>query len=528
MRKWLAIPLVLIIVSVTFLGIGTLTSCGGGGTVGEQKAENTIITALTDFGAEATDPTLYESIWGWSMYDSLITTDKDGKYVGEVAKSWTVSPDGLTWTFTIRDDIKFWDGVKLTAQDVLFTMTRFTSEQSQNPWSSGLRANMDSISAPNDTTFIFKTLKPELPLSTSFAATRILPKAYFEKMGEEGFRNSPMGSGPWIFVEHTPETSFTMKANKDYWDKPLRPAFDYVKEIQVPEEATQIAMFRNGEVDIPFGVTVSQRAALEKEGFRTQQIGLMAPVVLNIQGSWWPSAGAVHDIRIREALSLAINRQELCDTIYEGQATPGGLFALMPGGFGVTDDLIKADPYDPDKAKQLMKDAGYPGAFSNPVIHMYTTAGPAMELFQAVQQYWEKVGFQVKIEIVEASVWLAYFFNTPLVTGNEPNVGWMWSWTGGAFDSTYMQKNLLTTQGVHQMLQDPNVDKLYTDYLTNIDPSKSFNLFNAFLKAGYGQRICIGLVLTKPLVLVSKKLGEFTYGTWLYYSDAYAGIKKPK
>jgi peptide/nickel transport system substrate-binding protein len=483
--------------------------------------------ALTDFGAEATEPTLYESIWGWAMYDSLITTDASGKFIGEVAKSWTVSPDGKTWTFTIRDDIKFWDGTPLTAQDVLFTMTRFTSKESTNPWSSGLRNNMESISAPNATTFIFKTVKPELPLSTSFAASRIIPKAYFEKVGLEGFRNKPMGSGPWMFVEHTPETSFTMTANTNYWDAANVPEYEFVKEIQVPEEATQIAMYRNGEIDMAFGITVSQRVALEREGYRSQQIGLMAPVVLNIQGSWRTEAGPVHDIRIREALSLAINRQELCDTIYEGQATPGGLFALQPAGFGVTDALIKADPYDPAKAKSLMAAAGYPGAFASPVIHMYTTAGPAMELMQAIQQYWTKVGFQVKIEVVELTIWLAYFFNTPIVTGKEPNVGWMWSWTGGAFDSTYMQKNLLTTDGVHQMLKDPAVDKLWADYLSNTDPTKSFDMFNKFLTAGYSQRICIGLVLTKPMLPVSDKLGAFTTNTHLYYADAYSGIKHP-
>jgi len=549
MRKWLAIPLVLVVLVMMLGSCGTTaTTTPVATSVAPPPASTTaapppttttpppptkvapwgqIVTALTSFGAEATDPTLYESIWGWSMYDSLITTSADGKFIGEVAKDWKVSADGLTWTFNIRTDIKFWDGTPLTAQDVLFTMTRFTSDKSQNPWSSGLKANMDSISAPDDHTFIFKTLRPELPLSTSFAATRILPKAYFEKIGEAAFRDTPMGSGPWEFVEHTPNTSFTMKANVNYWDPTNVPTYATVKEIMVPEEATQIAMFRNGEVDLPMGVTTSQRVSLEKEGFKSVQIGLLSPVVLMIQGSFMPQAGPMHDIRIRKALSLALNRQEICDTIYEGQATPGGLFALQPGGFGVTDDLIAADPYDPTQAKALMKEAGYPASFANPTIHIYTTAGPAMELLQAIQQYWTEVGFQVKIEILESTVWLAYFFNTPIKTGDEPNVGWMWSWTGGAFDSTYMQKNALTTQGVHQMMRDPAVDKLYADYLANIDPAKSFNMFNAFLKAGYGQRVCIGICMTKPMVLKSDKLGEFTTNTWLYYSDAYSGIKHP-
>lgn len=536
MKKALLISLVLLIMASIFL-----SGCGEKTTTTTKPAtttpttstptgpSGTINVAIADFSAEATDPTLYESIWGWAMYDSLITTSNDGRYIPEVAESWDVSADGLTWTFHIREDIYFWNGEQLTAEDVNFTLTRFTSEESTNPWSSGLRANLDSMRVVDKFTYEFKTVKPELPLTSSFAATRIIAKNYYESVGQDAFRKSPMGSGPWIFVEHIPETSFKMKANTNYWDAKNVPEFEYVIEYQVPEEATQIAMFKRGEIDMPMGITAASRAELIDLGYRTQKIGLSAPVVLNFQGTWFEKAGATHDIRIREALSLAINRQELCDTIYEGNAVPGGLFALQPGGFGVTDDLIAPDPYDVAKAKQLMADAGYPDAFDNPVITLFTTSAPAgMELMQAVQAYWMEVGFQVKVEILEATVWMAYFFNTLGMTEEDPNVGWAWAWTGGSADSTYMQKNLLTTAGVHQMLRDPAVDQLYQDYLTNTDPDKAFDLFNKFLKAGYSQRICIGLVLSEPLFAISHKLGEFTTNTHMYYSDTYSGIKHPR
>ncbi len=514
--------------ATTTTTMGTTTKPTSTVTTTAPEPTGTIYIALTDFSAEATEPTLYESTWGWSMYDSLITTNEAGQYIGEVADSWSTSADGLTWTFKLRKDIKFWNGDPLTSADVLFTMQRFTSEESTNPWSSGLRINLDSISAPDPYTFVFKTKTPELPLTSSFAATRIIPKNYFESIGLEAFRKAPMGSGPWKFVEHIPETSFTLEANTEYWDTPNIPEFKYCVQLQVPEEATQIAMFKNGEIDIPLGLTTSSRIRLEELGFQTRKIGLSSPTVLNIQGSWLPEADAMYDIRLREALSLAIDRQELCDTIYEGQAVPGGMFALQPGGFGVTEDIIAPDPYDPGKAKQLMADAGYPGAFADPVIHLYTTAGPGMELMQAVQGYWEEVGFQVQIEILEATVWMAYFFNTLGMKAEDPNVGWIWAWTGGAADSTYMQKNLLTSYGVHQMLRDPEVDALWDAYITNTDTSKSFQMFNDFLRAGFSKKVCIGLVLSEPLIVVSPKLGEFTSNTHLYYSDAIAGIKQPK
>jgi peptide/nickel transport system substrate-binding protein len=553
MRKWLAIPLVLII-AVTMI----LASCGKSETTTvinptptatqpiqtttqptqttvvptatEKVAPwGTIVTALTDFGVESLDPNLYNSNWGWSLYDNLINTNDAGTYIPWIATSWSTSVDGLTWTFKIRDDVYFSNGDKLTSADVMFSMTRFASTDSQSPWSSGLRANLASMSAPDATTFIFVCQKPELPLISTFAATSILPKNYFESVGSDGFRLAPVGSGAWKFVSHVAQTNFVMEANENYWDPANIPVYKYVKEIQVPEEATQIAMFKNGEVDIPTGITVSSRVQLQREGYRLQPLGLNAPIVLNMQGTNVETA-AVGNFDVRMAMSYAINRQELCDTIYEGQAVPGGLFALQPGGFGATTDLVAmgADPYNTAKAKELLAKANYPDAFTNPKITLITTAGPALDLLQAIQAYWVAVGLQVEIKTMETSTLFSYIFNakTPL-TAASPNVGYLWAWTFGAADSTYMQKNLLCSYGVHGCLNDPAVDKLYEDFLANTDISKSLDMFVAFLRAGNAHRGTIGICMTLPLIAVSDKLGEFTTHLTQYYANAYSGIKHP-
>jgi len=384
------------------------------------------------------------------------------------------------------------------------------------------------METPDDYTFIFVTKTPELALSTSFAATYILPKKYFESIGQEAFRVTPMGSGPWKFVEHIPETSWKCEANTSYWDPSLIPAFQYYEETQIPEMATQVAMFKNGEIDIPVGITTDMRVELENQGYRHQWIGLSSPVVLNIQGTWFKNKTfATQDIRIRKAMSYAINRQELCDTYYRGTAVPGGKFALMPGGKGAAADIIAPDPYDPTQAKALMAEANYPAAFQDPVIHLYTTAGAGLDFMQAIQGYWDAVGFQTKIEVVEATVWLAYFFNPAGMTEDSPNIGWIWSWTGGAFDSTYMQRNLLTSYGVHNMCHLPEVDALWDKFIVETDAAKSDQYFEDFLRAGFANYDCIGLVLVEPYVIVSDRLGEFTKNTHQYYNQTYAGIKHP-
>jgi ABC-type transport system substrate-binding protein len=557
MRKWLAIPLILVIAFIMLIGscgnstttttssttttttkTSTTTSTSTSTTTKTSTSTTTttqptavapwgtIRVAISDFGSEATDPTFYESTWGWAIYDSIITTNGQGKFIGKVAETWDVTPDGKTWTFHLRKDIKFHNGDPLTSADVLFTMTRFTSTSSQNPWSPGLRNNLDHMATPDDYTFVFVTKTPELALSTSFAATYILPKKYFESIGQDAFRVTPMGSGPWKFVEHIPETTWKITANTKYWDPTLIPSYEFVVETQVPEMATQVAMFKNGEIDIPMGITTDMRVELENQGYKHQWLGLSSPVVLNIQGTWFDKSFATKDIRIRKALSYSINRQELCDTFYRGTAVPGGKFALMPGGKGAAADIIAPDPYDPVQAKKLMAEAGYPGAFADPVIHLYTTAA-GINLMQAVQGYWDAAGFQTKIEILESTVWLAYFFNPAGMTIDSPNIGWIWGWTGGAFDSTYMQRNLLTSYGVHNMVHDPAVDALWDKFIKETDPKLSDQYFTDFLRLGFASYACIGLCMVEPYIVVSDRLGEWTKNTHLWYSLAYAGIKHP-
>src|SRR4030042_651052 len=249
MKKLLLVPIFLMLAAVLIF-----TSCGGTATTtatqptatqptatqptatqptGTQPIKpepyGTITIGSTDFSYESTDPVYYESFWGWSMYEPIITWDPDGNYVGNddadwactVADSWSISEDGNTWTFKIHKGLKAWNGEPITAEDVKWSVDRFGDMTvSTNPWSFFLSTmyNTKSTAVIDDYTFEFVTNHPEPALVVPFAWTRVLPKDYFESVGQEEFRKNPMGSGPWKFVEHTPETSFTMEANTDYWN----------------------------------------------------------------------------------------------------------------------------------------------------------------------------------------------------------------------------------------------------------------------------------------------------------------------
>jgi peptide/nickel transport system substrate-binding protein len=488
--------------------------------------QGTITIATTDFGVEATDPTLFESTWSWYYCDSLIAFDDQGNYIGEVAEDWNLSEDGKTWTFYIREGMKFHNGDPVTAHDVHFTMERFCSNESKNPWSNQLRDEIVSHRVIDDYTYEYITKTPQPQLVDTFCWVRIMSKTYFDEVGEEQWRAHPIGSGPWKFVEHVPEISFKVEANTEYWRPEHVPYFQYLVDLQVPEEATQVAMLKRGEIDIPMGLTTDRRVELEEEGYETRLQGLPPATVLAIIGSHLEGAGAVHDIRIRKALSYAINRQELCDTFWRGEATPGGRFFLAPGGYGVTDDLIEPDPYDPDLAKSLMAEAGYPDAFEKPVIVAFTTAGPGVDMWQAIMGYWDKVGFQTELKIVDMAIFLQYVFLQAL-QGDEEFLGYIWSWAGSAFNGTAYCRNMNTSYGIHQVTVNDEVTALFDKFVTELDPDLAVQYYTDWQRATKELWTTFGIAYVLPKLIVSDKIGEFTVNPHMFFNDAACGVKHP-
>ncbi|HET6317343.1 MAG TPA: ABC transporter substrate-binding protein, partial [Chloroflexota bacterium] len=441
----------------------------------------TLRYANPDFGQESMDPIVIDSLWGWAMYDALLTFDPQGNVIGNVAESYDITPDGLTWTFKIRKGIKFWNGDPLTAQDVAWSLTRFGSKESTNPWSPYILKNNESITAKDDDTVVFKALKPEPALKIPFAWTRILPKNYFEKVGQDGFRAAPMGSGPYKFVKWTPKTSMEYEANTDYWGTP-KPQFANIIETLVPEESTRIAQLERGEVDITNALTFDRLIELKNKGYRLQEVGLQSFASLAFPGTWM-TQGPTSDIKVRQAMSYAINRQELSDTYYKGLAKPGGwwFFGEQTWGF---DNTFKPDAYDPAKAKSLLQEAGYPGKFNPQSIKIYSTAVQA-DLMQILQGYWQAVGIQSDIEVLDTAAWNPIVF-VRATKPEDKQVGSIWAWTGPIFyNNVYHSANMFTDTGVHTTSNDPVATEMYQKAVVEVDDAKGKKMWNEFMHYGY-------------------------------------------
>ena len=482
----------------------------------------TLRVASADFGNESMDPIVIVAQWGGALYDLLLVFDAQGNVVGNVAEKYDLSPDGLTWTFNIRKGIKFHNGDPLTAADVVFSIQRFGSKESTNPWSPYLLKNNESITAADDSTVIFKAQKPEWPLKIPFATTPILPKNYFEKVGQDGFRAAPIGSGPYKFAKWVPKTSMDLEANTEYWGA-AKPQWAHITETLVPEEATRVALLERGDVDMIGNLSFDRLTELKDKGFRLQEVGLPTLANISFPGTFM-TKGPTSDIRVRQAMSYAINRQEICDTFYKGQAKPGGFWFFSEKTWGF-DSSFKADAYDLNKAKQLLQDAGYPGKFNPQSITLYTTA-VAADLMQILQGYWQAVGMNVDVQVVDTPVYQGLIF-VRAKDPTEKQVGAVWPWVNvGAPNNVYHSANMFTSTGVHTTSNDTKADAMYQAAITELDDTKAKKLWQDLMHYGYDTMwINLELVEVPTYFVVGPTVGQFTNRTWINLQDTYVGIQ---
>ncbi len=282
-----------------------------------------------------------------------------------LATSWDVSEDGLVYTFKLREGVKFHDGTDFNADAVVFSFERQFVEDHPygdlGPWKYWGYMDMDnileSVEAVDDLTVKFTLQKVEAPfisnLAMDFAA--IVSPTAMEKYGED-FKNNPVGTGAFKFVSWIKDDSIVFERNEDYWDGPVY--LDRLILKVIPDATARWLALQKGEVDlIDFPSTEDIPAMRATEGIQLiQQAGLnVGYLALNTEKKPYDSK------LVRQAMNYAIDRQEIIDGVY-GEAGQVAKNPIPPTMWSYNDD-IEPYPYDPDKAMELMAEAGYPDGF---------------------------------------------------------------------------------------------------------------------------------------------------------------------
>lgn len=328
-----------------------------------------------------------------NIFDNLLTRNPDGKIVPQLAKAWRYEND-TTLVLDIRTDVKFHDGTPLTVDDVAWSVQRIIDPAFKSPQLSQFNSIVKAEAVGTDKVRL-TTSSPYPALLAQLVKLSIVPRAYVQKVGNEKFNVEPMGSGPYRFVSWQKGVRVTLAANESYWRG--RPPFKTVTFQMVPDTATRIANLKTGRADIIRQLNPDDAASLKGESRLqilsgpTERTGYLFINAL---------AGPTKDVRVRRAIAHAINRQLLIDALLGGYGRPVTIL-LTPANFGYIEGM-KGYPFDPTRARQLLKEAGAEGA----EISFYTSPAYDQRLVQAIQQMLQEVGLKVAISQTDQPTFL--------------------------------------------------------------------------------------------------------------------------
>ncbi|GAB4526095.1 MAG: ABC transporter substrate-binding protein [Anaerolineae bacterium] len=293
------------------------------------------------------------------LYNSLVRLNAEGNLEPELALSWEISEDGREYTFTLREGVTFHNGEPFNAESVVTTWEY--SSQDGVAYAQDF-AKVISVEVIDEFTVRMATVEPDPIFLTQLATGwAMLPTAYMDEVGIEGFEAAPVGTGAFRFVERIPGDRIVYEANPDYWEEG-KPGVQSLTFRIIPDSTTRLAAIQTGEVDIVNRLSIEDVSVLEGSSdveiinYANDRVYYVA--FKNIgNGVGTP----LEDVRVRQALNYAVNREGIINGLFGGEAALVTGFVL-PSNLGY-DDSLEPYPYDPDRARELLAEAGYAEGF---------------------------------------------------------------------------------------------------------------------------------------------------------------------
>ncbi len=321
-----------------------------------------------------------------TFFEAPLRISDEGTFEPWLAESWEQAEDGLSVTLHLRQGVKFHNGREMTADDVIWSVDLARDGEAGHHLSDRFQT---STGAEKIDDYTVRLTYSERTASQLDGIARLY---IFPQEAAETIDTAPVGTGPFRFVEWIPGDSMTAERFEDYWREGL-PYLDKVVVKPIPDEQSRLVNLNSGSIDALKGVPLSEKATLlETEGIVVDE----APAGFTFYSFMMNvNAPPFDDVRVRQAFQYAINRQEISDTAFHGQATPV-LVPYAPTSWAYAADLEDTYTYDPERAKELLAEAGYPEGFSVQMT-IRGTGGPHLDQAQVFQQQLAAIGVQVEL-----------------------------------------------------------------------------------------------------------------------------------
>jgi peptide/nickel transport system substrate-binding protein len=416
-----------------------------------------------------------------TIYDCLVNYKSGTVEVGPgLAESWGVSDDGLTYTFHLRKGVTFHDGTAFNAQSFVKGLDRLKKDDPNSIYNTGpvesyidfTYGAVDSYKAVDDNTVSFHLKNAFSPFLTSLAMVwnGVVSPDAAAKLGKE-FRSKPVGTGPFIFKEWRHNDQIILEANKNYWGG--TPKLDRLIFKINPDAQASLLALRQGDVHILADVNSQLIPAIKPDS----NLVLMTQPGLAVSGMGMPSdTEPCTERRVRQALNYAVDKNAINKALFQGLAVT--MTSPLPEAQWSFDPSLKGYPYDPDKAKSLLAEAGLANGFSAELLTYnsargYNSAGP--ELAVAVQGYLAKVGVNASVKKMEMGSYLSQ-----IRAGKYPGL-FMVGWTGDNGDPDNFLYELFSSDNIPvtdtSRYKNPEVDTALRQAQQETDHDKRVALY---------------------------------------------------
>src|SRR5256886_774237 len=394
----------------------------------------------------------------FALHDALVRPlPGKGKMSPSLAESWTESPDGLVYEFKLRRDLKFHNGDPVTSEDVKFSYERYRGAGAKE-----IQSHVRQVEIVDPLTVRFHLTEPWPDFMTFYGTTAtaagiVVPKKYVTQVGDEGFRKQPIGAGPYRFVSHKPGVEVVVEAYPGYWRR-VPTVKRYVMK-SVPEGTTRVAMLKNGEADIAYALD-GEDALNVKRDPRLQLVPSKHASIYWIEfAEQWDPKSPWHDKRVRLAANYALNRPAINEVSCLRFCPATSIIIPRVMDFALQ---TQAAPYDPQKAKQLLAEAGYPNGIDAgdfvPIPPFITTAEAATNFLGAV-------GIRTKIRPTERAAFLTNWREKKLR-------GLFMTAVGNSGNAASRVAEFIYSKGTYAYGGYPDIDELFLQQSKERDVAK--------------------------------------------------------
>ncbi len=388
------------------------------------------------------------------MVETLVKADVNGDIVPGLAKTWEASEDGLVYTLHLQEGVSFSDGTPFNAEAVKYNIERFLDEQLQNtknPYN-----KIINVEAVDETTVKFYLEKPSSEILPALSNTNIgmISPASVPKDTETYLTigtTAPIGTGPYVLKEYVTDSRVVVERNLAYWG--VAPYYDEIEFQIVPEAATRESLLLSGQVDLAVLPPITDLPALDANPDVVVIRGNTARIIfigLNTQSEY------LSDVRVRQALNYAIDKEAIVNNILLGNAVP--VVSPMPESFFGFCQTEPQYTYDPDKARELLADAGVPAEFTLKFIAPTGRYAQDFQVAEAISGFLAEVGITAIPETADWATYMSWVLVGPEEADRDMYVlGWAGGYPHGSHTMSILTADTFFNRGYYN---NPEVDAL--------------------------------------------------------------------